>query len=76
MTYWRDYWSQISWKKTSLGLDSERREDRYCPFLLKPSMLKDIIDSHNVLDLEEAADSVVEDDGGRFSEAEGEDVGM
>ena len=72
MTYWRQYGSQISWRKTSLGLDLERREDRYCPFLLKPSMLKDIIDSHNVLDLEEAADSVVEDDGGRFSEAEGE----
>ena len=68
MTYWRDYWSQISWKKTSLGLDSERREDRYCPFLLKPSMLKDIIDSHNFLELEEAADFAVE--------AAGEDEGM
>jgi len=39
-----------------LGLELLRRSERYCPFLVKPSMLKDNIDSHNADEWEPAAD--------------------
>ena len=41
-----EYGSQISWRKIILTGQVLRSWERYCPFLRKPSMLKDNIDSH------------------------------